>query len=72
MGVVEAITSVFKAIGDWFVEFIPSLIALFWTPGTGDNSGSLTFLGVLSVIGLAISVFFLIMGLIQNFLHLRG
>ncbi len=29
-------------------------------------------LGTLAVCGLAISVFFLLMGLIQNFLHFRG
>lgn len=72
IGVITAITGVFEAIGNWFVTFIPQLIAIFWTEGTGDTAGSLTFLGVLAVVGLAISVFFLIMGLIQNFLHLRG
>lgn len=76
MDVVTAITGVFKAIGDWFVSFIPSLIELFYTSPSGSGAdatpGGLTFLGVLSVIGLAISVFFLVMGLIQNFLHFRG
>lgn len=72
MDVITAITSVFKAIGDWFVEFIPTLISLFYTAPGESTPGGLTFLGVLAVCGLAISVFFLIMGLIQNFLHFRG
>lgn len=75
MDVVTSITSVFSAIGEWLSGFIPTLISLFYeAPTTGENAsaGGLTFLGVLAVIGLAISIFFLIMGLIQNFLHLRG
>lgn len=76
MEIVTAVTGVFSAIGDWFVKFIPTLLALFWTPASGEGAsatgGSLTILGVLAICGLAISVFFLIMGLIQNFLHFRG
>lgn len=76
MDVITSITSVFKAIGDWFVEFIPTLISLFYTApsGTGADAtpGGLTFLGVLAVSGLSVSIFFLIMGLIQKFLHFRG
>lgn len=67
MSIVSSITGVFKAIADWIVEMLPSITAVFYNAETG-----LTFLGTLSVIGLGISVFFLLMGLIQNFLHLRG
>ena len=70
--VLSSILDVFDAIGAWFVEFVPTLFALFWTPGSGSTPGSLTFLGVLAVAGLAISVVFLVVGLIQNFLHFRG
>jgi hypothetical protein len=34
--------------------------------------GALTFLGVLAVAGLAVSVVFLLMGVVSNFLHFRG
>lgn len=71
--VLNAILSVFTAVGDWFATFVPSLYELFWTvPAEGGGTGSLTFLGVLAVAGLAISVVFLVVGLIQNFLHFRG
>lgn len=70
--VLEAILNVFGAIGDWFTVFVPSLFNLFWIPGEGGAPGELTFLGVLAVAGLAISVVFLVIGLIQNFLHFRG
>ena len=65
--IITSITTVFSEIATWFVDFIPTLIGLFYVADTG-----LTFLGVLAVCGLAISIFFLVMGLIQNFLHFRG
>lgn len=70
--VLESVLGVFSAIGEWFSEFVPTLFTLFWTPGAAGEPGSLTFLGVLAVSGLAFSVVFLIIGLIQNFLHFRG
>jgi hypothetical protein len=69
--VLESILSVFSAVGTWFSEFVPTLFALFWSVDS-NGVGSLTFLGVLAVAGLAISVVFLVVGLIQNFLHFRG
>lgn len=70
--VLNSILDVFDAVGSWFVEFVPSLFALFWTPGTDSTGGSLTLLGVLAVSGLAVSIVFLVVGLIQNFLHFRS
>jgi hypothetical protein len=70
--VLGSILAVFDAVGEWFSTFVPTLFALFWTPGAEGAAGELTFLGVLAVAGLAISVVFLVMGLIQNFLHFRG
>lgn len=65
--VITAITGVFTAISNWIVETIPNIVAVFY-----NSTDGLTFLGTLSVIALGISVFFLLMGLIQNFLHFRG
>jgi hypothetical protein len=70
--VLESILDVFTAVGAWFSEFVPTMFSLFWTAGESGGAGSLTFLGVLAVAGLAISVVFLIVGLIQNFLHFRA
>lgn len=66
------ITTVFSEIITWIVDAMSDVLAIFYTSGGTSGSGSLTFLGVLAVAGLAISVFFLIMGVIQNFLHFRG
>ena len=67
MSVVAQITGVFTEIAGWISKTLPSIVEVFYNAETG-----LTFLGTLTVVGLAISVFFLLMGLIQNFLHLRG
>lgn len=71
--IVIAMTAVFDAIFSWMANAINSVIPIFWVAPTGEQTtGQLTFLGVLALIALAISIFFLLMGLIQNFLHLRG
>lgn len=65
--ILEAILAVFESIGEWIVSIIPTLLNMFYTA-----EGGLTFLGVLAVAGLGMSVIFLILRLIQNFLHFRG
>lgn len=67
MSVLESILEVFMVIAEWIPTAITSLVPVFWNAETG-----LTFMGVLAVSALAISVIFLIMGIIQRFLHFRG
>lgn len=68
MGVLEKILEVFSGIGTWIADAVTDLIPMFWN----SADSTLTFLGVLAVAGLSFSVVFLIIGLIQNFLHFRG
>lgn len=76
MDLIKGVTDVFGAIGEWIISFLQSLIPLFWVEGTGvgetATAGHLTFFGIMAVIGLAISVFFLLMRVIENFIHLRS
>ena len=65
--VLDAVLEVFTQITGWIPEAVQSLYPMFYTAESG-----LTFLGVLAVAGLGISVFFLVMGVVQNFLHFRG
>lgn len=65
--VLDSILEVFTTIGEWIPGAVTNLIPMFYSAEAG-----LTFLGVLAVAGLAFSVVFLVMGLIQNFLHFRG
>lgn len=64
--ILTAILAVFSAVGEWIVSTVTSLLPMFYV------EGSLTFLGVLAVAGLAFSVAFLLIGLIQRFLHFGG
>lgn len=63
--IITAITGVFSSIGSWFVEFLPTISALFYA------EGALTFIGTLSVCGLAVSIFLLVVNMISNFLNFR-
>lgn len=63
---VTAITTVWTEIMTWITTSLASVQTVFYA----DNS--LTFLGVLAVISVAIGVAFLVIGVIQNFLKLRG
>lgn len=65
--IVSEVTGVFSSLAQWIAKTLPSITEIFYNAESG-----LTFLGTLAVCGLAISVFFLLMGLIQNFLHFRG
>ena len=65
--VVNSVLEVFSAIGDWFVDIIPTLTTIFYSA-----EGGLTFLGVLAVCGLAVGIILLVMGIIQGFLGFRG
>lgn len=65
--VLTAILAVFTSVGSWISTAVSELTPMFWASETG-----LTFLGTLAVAGLAFSVAFLLIGLIQNFLHFRG
>lgn len=64
----NAITEVFDAIGSWITGAVNDLIPMFWN--ATDNT--LTILGTLAVVGLGFSVVFLLIGIIQRFLHFAG
>lgn len=65
--VLSAILEVFTSVGAWLSEAVTSMIPMFYVAETG-----LTFIGVLAVAGLAISVAFLLINVISNFLSFRA
>lgn len=66
-GILTAVFEVFTAVGDWLVTGVGDLMPMFYSQETG-----LTLLGVLGIAGLSFSVIFLLIGLIQRFLHFGG
>lgn len=67
MTVIESILEVFTTIIEWLVTAVNAVVPMFWVPETG-----LTFMGVLAIAALGISVTLLIVRVIQNFLHFRS
>lgn len=65
--VLTAVLAVFSAIGEWIVEFIPSLLSMFYTAEAG-----LSVLGIMAIAALGVSIVFLCIGVIQSFFHWRG
>ena len=61
--VVSRVLAVFNEIGNWIPEALENMVPIFYSNETG-----LTFLGTLAVCGLAFSVVFLLIGIIQKFL----
>lgn len=60
------IFSIFGRIGNWITNAISNVTDMFWA------NGSLTFIGVLAVGGLGISIVLLLIRLINSFLAFRG
>ena len=63
MGVLEKVLEVFTSVGVWISTNVSTYSTMFYNAETG-----LTFMGVLAVAGLAFSVTFLLIGIIQRFL----
>ena len=65
--VLADILKIFSTVITWLVSAVNSIVPMFWAAETG-----LTFMGVLAVSALAISVTLLVVRVIQNFLHFRS
>ena len=70
--ILTAILAVFTSVGQWISTSVNNLVPMFYTEGVGEAAGSLTFMGTLAVAGLAISVVFLIIRVITNFMQFRA
>lgn len=57
---VQAITTVWTEVMEWITTALTSVQDVFYTAGTDGGTGSLTFLGILAVIGVAIGIAFLV------------
>ena len=64
--ILNSILAVFLAVGEWISTAVGNMVPMFY------DEGQLTFLGTLAVAGLAFSVAFLLIGIIQRFLHFAG
>lgn len=65
--VTSSILSVFSALVTWFVETLGDVTALFYVAETG-----LTFIGTITVIGVAIAVTLMVIAMIRSLLRLQN
>ena len=65
---VGQITTTWSEVMDWIITSLAEVQVVFYDTTTSK----LTFLGTLAIIAVAIGIAFLLIGVIQNFLHLRG
>lgn len=63
--VVDQILGVMSDIGSWFGNTVSTVSEMFYA------DGSLTFIGLLAVIGVSIATILLIINLVKSFLQLR-
>ena len=63
---IGSVTTVWTEVMTWITTALNSVQTVFYA----DND--LTFLGTLAVIGVSIGIAFLVIGVVQNFLKLRG
>lgn len=63
--VVDQILGVMSSIGDWFGNTVTTISEMFYV------NGSLTFIGLLAVIGVSIATILLVINLVKSFLQLR-
>lgn len=66
MTAVESVLAVFTSLIDWFVTSINAVVPIFYVAETG-----LTFIGGITVIGVAIAVATLIFATIRSMLRLH-
>ena len=64
--ILTAIFAVFAQVAQWIVQTLPEFFSLFFV------DGALTLLGCLAIAGLGIGVCFLLLGIIQRFMHFAG
>lgn len=65
--VLSRVLEVFSQMSEWLGTAVVDILPMFYTAESG-----LTIIGVMTVAGLSLSVTFLIIGVISNFLHFRG
>lgn len=63
---IGSITNVWTDVMTWITTSLGSVQTVFYA------NGQLTFLGTLGVISVSIGIAFLVIGVVQNFLKLRG
>lgn len=70
--ILDAITTLIEGVASAFANVVNSLVPIFWSAGAGDVAGSLTFVGVIVLISLSISLLTFIVNWVTRLVKARG
>ena len=68
----DTLAEIGAGIGDLFGRIVESVGQFFYTPGTGDNPGSFTIVGILTIAAVVVSLSMWVLRLILRLFKLRG
>ena len=68
----DTLAEIGAGIGDLFGRIVESVGQFFYTPGTGDNPGSFTIIGILTIAAVVVSLSMWVLRLILRLFKLRG
>lgn len=72
----NAIFDTLSTAGQSFITFMTTLlnnvVTIFWTAGSGETAGSLTDIGILTLVGVAVAFVFFALRWITRLIKLRG
>lgn len=73
MSILTSIFEVFSAVAEWFVSAVTNMIPMFYVANpTAGETGGLTFIGTLAVVGLAIAIVLMLVATIRSYLQLSA
>ena len=70
--ILEVIKTMIEGTASAFANVVNSLIPIFWTAGVGEAAGSLTFIGVIVLITLSISLLTFVVNWVTRLVKARG
>ena len=68
----EALQEIVSSVGSLIGDVFKSVVDLIYTPGTEGASGSLTIVGVLLLITMAVGLFFFVFRWVRSLIKIRG
>ena len=68
----DTLAEIGAGIGDLFGKIVESVGQFFYVPGTGDNPGSFTIVGILTIAAVVVSLSMWVLRLILRLFKLRG
>ena len=71
-GILDVITTIVEGIASAFANVVQALVPIFWTAGSGEAMGSLTFIGVVVLISLSIALVTFMINWVTRIVKARG